>query len=364
MDYARRRDRVRARLKRQGLAGLLITNFVNVTYLTGFTGDDSYLLLTQTGDILLSDARYDQQLQEECPGLELAIRRPPVLMPELVAKTIAAARVQQVGVEADSMTLALRDQLASAAPKVEWMSTRGWVSQLREIKDKPEIECIRRSIDVAQRAFQVLRAALRPEQAERQVAFDLEHQIRLFGGSGCSFPPIIAAGPRAALPHARPGPALVGDSDFVLVDWGAKVDGYASDLTRVLVAAKISPKLERIYGVVLKAQLQAIAAIRPGVLMSEVDRAARQVIEEAGFGRRFGHGLGHGFGLEIHEQPRLAPNQDRPLAAGMVVTVEPGIYVPGWGGVRIEDDILVTRNGHEVLSDVPKDLSEGQVLWP
>jgi Xaa-Pro aminopeptidase len=189
------------------------------------------------------------------------------------------------------------------------------------------------------------------------VADNLEHQMRLFGAKGASFPSIIAVGPRAALPHARPTNKRIGEADFVLIDWGADCL-YKSDLTRVLVTGKIPPKLERIYGVVLNAQLRGIEAIGPGVACQDVDTAARKVIEDAGFGKHFGHGLGHGIGLDIHEGPRLGQGQKQILQPGMVVTVEPGIYFPGWGGVRIEDDVLVTKTGHEVLTRVPKQWSD------
>lgn len=362
--HAARRDQLRRMMRRKGVEALLVTNFVNVTYLTGFTGDDSYLLLTGQTAIVLSDARYEAQLQEECSDVELAIRRPPTTLVELTARIVGATRLGQVAFDADSVTVATKDALTAVAPRVAWVPVRGWVQQLREIKDREEIAAIRRSLELAERAFQVVRAGLRPDQTERELANELEYQIRLFGGEGCAFPPIVAAGPRAALPHARPGGGKIGEADFVLVDWGARVGGYLSDLTRVLATSRISPKLERIYRVVLKAQQHAIDAIHPGASLGEVDAAARGVIEAAGYGRRFGHGLGHGFGLEIHEQPRLAPRQDRPLRTGMVVTVEPGIYIPGWGGVRVEDDVLVTRAGCEVLSHVPRELADCTVSWP
>ena len=190
------------------------------------------------------------------------------------------------------------------------------------------------------------------------VAADLEYQARRFGAKGLSFEAIVATGARAALPHARPTQQKLGAADFTLIDWGVNEGLYMSDLTRIVVTGKISPKLRKIYGVVLKAQLAGIAAIRPGVTCEAVDQAARGVIAKAGFGKQFGHGLGHGTGLEIHEAPRLAQNQSTVLAPGMIVTVEPGIYFPGWGGVRIEDDVLVTRDGHEVLTSVPKEIDE------
>jgi Xaa-Pro aminopeptidase len=297
-------------------------------------------------------------LQAECPDLELDIRRSGQSMLESIRRGVAQAKVGRLAIEASSLTVEWMDRLTCTLDNVELAKSTGWVEQLREIKDRQEIERVRRSIELAERTFAVVMAALQSEKTERQLANEIEYQIRLFGGQGCSFPPIVAAGPQAALPHATPTDQVIGESDFVLIDWGARRGQYMSDLTRVLVTGKISPKLERIYGVVLKAQQAAIDAIRPGALMSEVDEVARATIAQAGYGQYFGHGLGHGIGLEIHESPRLAADQSRPLKAGMIITIEPGIYVPGWGGVRIEDDVLVTKDGHRVLSSLPRDLSQ------
>lgn len=352
--YAERRTRLRKLLRKAGVEALLVTNFTNVSYLTGFSGDDSYLLVLAKGEVLVSDPRYTTQLEEECPDLEASIRPPGIGMIETVAKLAKQAHLSKLGVEGGSMTVALRDQIAHALPKVELVSTADLVEELRLIKDQDEVAEIRRAIWIAERAFGILRASLRSERTEKEVADELENQTRLYGGKGCSFPPIVAVGARAALPHARPTDQKIGAGDFVLVDWGADAGPYKSDLTRVLVTGKISPKLERIYRVVLSAQEQAIAAIRPGRSCHEVDLVAREVITKAGFGKNFGHGLGHGIGLDIHEGPRLAAGQHRKLEPGMVVTAEPGIYLPGFGGVRIEDDVLVTKSGCQVLTTVPK----------
>ncbi len=356
--FGQRRDKVARAVRKLSVDGILITNFTNVTYLTGFTGDDSYLLISDGAQVLISDPRYTQQIAEQCPDMDLMARRPGETIVRTIELAVKKARVMRLAVEADSMTLVLRDKVAGALPRVDLVGCEGLVEQFREIKDKSEVAEIRRAVWLAEKAFGVVRAGLRGDQTERELAYELERQIRLLGGAGNGFDPIVAAGPRAALPHAQPTDQEIGQEDLLLIDWGATDRLYRSDLTRVLVTGRISPKLERIYGVVLKAQRKAIAAIRPGVLMSAVDAAARDVIGKAGYGKQFGHGLGHGFGLEIHEAPRLAPEQDRPLKAGMVVTVEPGIYLPKWGGVRIEDDILVTRTGHEVLSCVTKELAD------
>jgi Xaa-Pro aminopeptidase len=352
--FAARREKLRRALRKAGVDALVVTNFTNVTYLTGFSGDDSYLMLLAKEEVIVSDPRYTTQLEQECPGLEASIRPPGVGMVETVAAVVKRCHVGKLGIEGNSMSVALRDEIAAAVPKTELKSTTNLVEDLRIIKDKDEVAEIRRAIWFAERAFNVLRASLRPERSEKEVADELENQIRLYGAKGCSFPPIVAVGARAALPHARPTDQKIGADDFVLIDWGADGGRYKSDLTRVLVTGKISPKLERIYRVVLSAQEQAIAAIRPGVACHDVDQVARSVIAKAGFGRNFGHGLGHGIGLEIHEVPRLAASWHLKLEPGMVVTVEPGIYLPGWGGVRIEDDVLVTKTGCQVLTTLAK----------
>jgi len=359
--FAFRRSQALKLLRKPGAEAILVTNFTNVTYLTGFTGDDSFLLLGAHDAIVISDSRYETQLEDECPELKVRIRNQGTKMLDSVADVVRSANVRRLGVEADSMTLAVFQQIGGKLPKTSVVPTTGLVESLREIKDKEEVAEIVEAARYAEKAFAVLRATLRGEQSEKEVADDLEHQLRLFGAKGSSFPPIVAVGAQAALPHARPTLRRIDSADFVLVDWGANARLYKSDLTRVLVRGKISPKLERVYGLVLAAQERAIAAIRPGVTGAEVDAVARKVITDAGFGRQFGHGLGHGIGLDIHEGPRLSSVNDQPLRAGMVVTVEPGIYLPGWGGVRIEDDVLVTKTGCELLTHCGKTLADAVV---
>lgn len=356
--HSDRRDRLRRLLRGTGAGGLLVTHPANVTYLTGFTGDSSYLLLMPCDEVMISDGRYAQQLAEECPDLDTAIRRPGVELLPMTARVVGAAKLHQLAIEAASMTVAFLAGLSKQLPRLEIVPTTSLVEGLREIKDREEVAQIRQAIDLAERAFAMVRAGLRPERTEKQIAHDLEHQIRSLGGTGCSFTPIVGVGPRGALPHARLSDHRVEESDLILIDWGARGELYVSDLTRILVTGRISTKLERVYGVVLRAQQAAISAIRPGAVLKEIDAAARSVIADAGLGKFFRHGLGHGIGLEIHEGPRFAPNQEGQLKAGMVVTVEPGVYLSRWGGVRIEDDVLVTRTGCEVLSHLAKELDD------
>lgn len=349
-----------SKLRRQLAAGdqpanLLVSNRTNIFYLTGFTGSSGKLLVTPKHITLLTDGRYTTQVQQECPDLDVEIQRQGETLIELLSRTLKKSKITELAFEADSINKTTFDQLESKLPQVNLVSTSGVVESLRMIKDKQEISAIRKSIRINERTFEVIRAQLTGDQTEREIGFNLEHQMRQFGAVNCCFDPIVAVGPNAALPHATPGATRIDDNPILLIDWGAEVDHYASDLTRALwVGNKISARFRKVYDTVLSAQLAAIDAIRPGAVSSDIDGIARKVIEDAGFGKRFTHSLGHGMGLNVHEGPGLRSNSGTELKNGMVVTVEPGIYIPGWGGIRIEDDILVTPDGCEVLSELPK----------
>jgi Xaa-Pro aminopeptidase len=358
MDYQTRREKLRRSMRKVGVEALLVTDPTNVTYLTGFNGDDSFLLVRDQGETMLSDPRYTTQLGEECPDVDLSIRKPGTSMLSSVVRVLQASEIGRLGIEADSMTVAFEDRISDKLPHMAIVPTTGLVEKYRQVKDKDEIELTRHAVWQAEKAFKVIRASLRPAMNEKQIADDLEYQYRLFGAKGAAFPSIVAVGARAALPHATPGKTRLEESDFVLVDWGANEGLYRSDLTRMIVTGRIPPKFARVYEIVLEAQIKAIEAIRPGAVCQDVDSIARRIIAKAGYGRRFGHGLGHGLGLAVHESPRLAAKNQTVLKPGMIVTVEPGIYIPDWGGIRIEDDVLVTRNGHEVLTHVPKQLED------
>jgi len=352
-------ERLRKSLRTDRADALLVASVTNVSYLTGFTGDDSTFLLTPTRALVISDGRYTTQLQQECPDLEIHIRPVGQPMNGGIAEVVEKLGIRQLAFEGSALSVADFEAWKEMMPSASFVAVHNRVEALRMIKDKGEIAAIRQAVDFAERAFAMLRAGLRPEETEKDTADALEGYLRRVGASAASFPPIVAVGARAALPHARPtATTRIGDDDFVLVDWGATGSPYKSDLTRVLVTGKVTAKFEKVYRTVLAAQERGIAAIRPGVMARDVDAEARSVIEEAGFGRFFDHGLGHGIGMDIHEAPRLRRESDVTLQPGMVVTVEPGIYLPDWGGVRIEDDILVTPDGFEVLTHVPKSLDQ------
>lgn len=361
---AGRRDRLLSTLAADGVDALLITSVPNVSYLTGFSGDSSAFLLTPDRALAISDGRYTLQLAQECPDVEAHIR--PIGQPLMlgVAEVITKLGLRSVAFEAAALTVADQEKLRDALRGVDLRGVLDRVEALRMIKDEVEVAAIRNAIDQAETAFQRLRAALGQYRTEKDTADALEAELRRAGAVAASFPPIVAAGSRAALPHARPlAEATLAGAELVLIDWGAtQAGGYKSDLTRVLATGKVTSRFEAVYRAVLAAQGRAIAAIRPGVLARDVDAEARSAIEEAGFGRFFNHGTGHGIGLEIHEAPSLRRESEMPLAAGMVVTVEPGIYLPDWGGIRIEDDILITAEGAEVLTRLDRSLDATSLI--
>jgi Xaa-Pro aminopeptidase len=357
-----RREKLRVTLESDAIDALLVTAPTNVSYLTGFSGDSSVLFLGRQRDLIISDGRFTTQLAQECPGLEAHIRVPGQEMNAALARILETMGPRRVGLEATSWTIAEYESLSETAPTVSFLGVKGRVEALRQIKDEEEIAAIRESVRYAERAFTMLRAGLRKGESEKDVADLLEGYLRRCGASGASFSPIVAVGVRSALPHARPtSTTVIGQDDFVLIDWGATGRPYKSDLTRVLVTGKVTSTFEAIYRTVLTAQERGIAAIRPGAKAHDVDAEARSVIEEAGFGRFFDHGLGHGLGMDIHEAPRLRKESIDTLESGMVITVEPGVYLPDWGGIRIEDDVLVTPNGCEVLSSVAKSLDSVRI---
>jgi len=369
MDSApRRRDQLAARLPKEDLDLLLVSNPINVTYLTGFSGESSYLLVGRDRTLLVSDGRFTEQLAEECPGLEVFIRPPVQSLAEAAGAVILRLGGRRIGFESGHLTVAEYDQIRDLVPSSNWKGARDRVERLRVLKDSQEVDEIRTAIHIAERAFAMFRAMLEPESTEKALSDALESYVRRAGGRCTSFPSIVAVGARASLPHAPPTATRVAEAGLLLVDWGASGRFYKSDLTRVLVTRKnatlsspankcrVEPKLAEVYGVVLTAQQRALEAIHPGANAAAVDAAARGVIAAAGYGDYFSHSLGHGLGLQVHEAPMLKPGSEAVLQPGMVVTVEPGIYLPGWGGVRIEDDVLVTEAGCEVLTSVPKDL--------
>lgn len=347
--------KLRGELKEHKLDALFISSAINIRYVTGFTGSDSAAIVSSDQLILLTDFRYVEQVGKECPDWEVADRR-NITQAEWIGNFLRKNGLKRLGLEADHLSWQQYRKLSEAVPKATLEPTVGMVEKLRVVKSAWEIELIRKALKIAETAFGELRKMLRPGVTEKELANELEILLRRGGASQSAFETIVAFAANASRPHARAGSSTLGRNSSVLIDWGARLEGYNSDLTRNLVVGKVASRFEELYQVVLDAQKAGIQAAGPGIGTSEVDAAARCVIAEAGYAERFGHALGHGVGLEVHEAPTLRNKSEDVLVPGMVVTIEPGIYIPDWGGIRIEDMVLITDDGCEVLSGLNKEL--------
>ena len=331
---------------------LLVSDLINMSYVSGFTGDNGLLCVGDDLQHLVTDGRFETQAPREAPDFEVLIA--PKSLSDSAVELLRGVRAQRVGFEADHLTFSCYQDLQKKLKPVKLVPTRGLVGQLRMVKDAHEIALIREAVLTADRAYERIRPRLRPGRRERAVAVEIERLLRSEGAAKPAFDTICASGPNAAMPHATPTERQFQDRDLVKLDFGAQRQRYCSDLTRTVCLGKPTTRQRRVYNTVRTAQLKAIEAVRPGVKASKVDRAARRHIEEKGFGKLFKHGLGHGVGLQVHERPRVGRTSDDVLQPGMVITIEPGIYIEDWGGVRLEDMVLVTEDGCEVLTTAPK----------
>jgi Xaa-Pro dipeptidase len=353
-----RRDRLRAVLVARGIDALLVSSLVNVRYLSGFVGSNAGLLVPAEAGrpvVLATDGRYAEAAQLACPDLEVLLERDTA--PGLAA--LAAQRgLRRLAYESHDLTVDQFRAVQEASGDVERVPGERAVEALRAVKDVEEVSALRAACAAADAAFADVLVLIRPGVTELALAADLEARMRLHGSQAPSFETIVATGPHAAVPHHRPTDRPVADGDFVKLDFGATVDGYHSDMTRTVVVGEPEAWQREIYEVVRAAQQAGVDAVAEGVLTADVDRASRGVVERAGWGERFLHGLGHGVGLEIHEAPALGSGSPGVLAAGMVITVEPGVYLAGRGGVRIEDTLVVPPAGAaaERLTLTPRDL--------
>ena len=334
---------------------LLISAPPNVRYLSGFTGDNGLLLVTADSQTLFTDPRFTIQAAEECACPVVTVSKTP--LDQAALQTIRKHRWKRIGFEAARISYEMHARLNEALPKKVTLKPIGPVVEKRRmIKSDDEIARIRRSVLTNSEAFEKATKSIRPGARENDIAAELEYQMRRLGAEKAAFETIVAMGPRSALPHAQPTGRKLGGNELLLIDMGACQDGYMSDMTRVLFLGRPSRRVRTMYNAVLKAQLAAIDAVRPGVTAAHVDRAARRVLESEGLGKTFVHSTGHGLGLEIHEGPRLGRRDKTKLEPGMAVTIEPGAYVRDFGGIRIEDTVLVTKTGCEVLTPTSKEL--------
>lgn len=336
------------------LDGFLVTDMLNIRYSSGFTGSYAVALVTGDTAFLLTDSRYTQQASEESPDFRLELIEHDWTGP--VKGLIERLGLKRVGFEGHSLSHRAWTELSD----VQLTDADDPIGRLRMVKDESEMSAIREAVRIADQAYKDISSFVEPGMTEHEVATELDCFMRKAGAEKEAFDALVASGPRSALPHGKPTERRISAGELILLDFGAKWHGYHSDITRTVVLGKADSRQREIYDIVLEAQAAGIAAVRPGIAGGEVDAAARKIIENKGYGEYFGHGLGHGLGLDIHDGRILAKNSEIILQAGMVVTVEPGIYIPGWGGIRIEDDVVVTESGSEVLTTSPRTIELGR----
>ncbi len=353
-ESAARRRGIEQRMADERLDALVISYGPNVRYLSGFTGSNGLLVMFPGRAVFFTDPRYRIQAAQEvdCPA---RVAAGPIL--PRAAGLLTRARSRRIGFEKSRLTVEAFQTLKDALPMRSSLEPfAGWIERQRMVKSPVEIAAIRRSVELNSKAFEKVAKHVRPGMRESELAAELDYRVRCEGAEGPAFETIVATGARTALPHARPTTAKIPARGMILVDMGAMLDGYASDMTRMLFLGRPATRAKRAYQAVLEAQLAAIDVVRPGVSAQMVDRAARRVLARHGLDRAFVHSTGHGLGLEIHEPPRIGKKDETALENGMAITIEPGVYLEGFGGVRIEDTIVVTANGSDVLTPTGKEL--------
>ncbi len=352
LNIANRLNRLHQSLAEKELDGIFVSQPENRYYLSGFDGSAGYLLITAKDTVLATDFRYIEQVKAQAPDYQ--IFQITGNMSDWFPRLLAELNLSRLGFEAEDITFTmyrqLSDTLNKAKSSLQLVPVDGLVEFLRTIKEPEEIELITKAVEITDKAFEYIEGVLRTDMTEKDVAWELEKFQRQHGSQTMPFDIIVASGPNSALPHAKPSQRKINSGEPIVIDMGAKVGGYCSDFTRTLCLGEPDDTFKKVYDTVLGAQLAAIALIKEGMSGKEADSFARTVIEEAGYAEAFGHSLGHGVGLAPHEQPRLSPNSTEPLTSGMVFSIEPGIYLPGWGGVRIEDLAIMEKGEIRILS--------------
>ncbi|MUT66734.1 Xaa-Pro peptidase family protein [Paenibacillus sp. NEAU-GSW1] len=347
-------ERLRKALADQGLEAIIIGSEHNRAYLSGFTGSSGIVVITLQDSILLTDFRYMTQAPQQAIGFQVVEHGPKAI--DSVRDLLASKGIREAAFEQEQVSYGEFAAWTAALGGIKLKPTSGLVENLRMIKDEQELAVMQEAADLADAAFWHVLPLLQPGTAERDIALELELFMRKGGAASSSFDTIVASGERSALPHGVASDKRIGYGEFVTLDFGAYYKGYCSDLTRTVIVGEPSDKHREIYGIVLEAQLNGLAQIKPGMTGKQADALCRDIIAKYGYGDQFGHSTGHGLGMEVHEQPRLSKLSDTILTPGMTVTVEPGIYIPGFGGVRIEDDIVITDSGIKILTSSPKEL--------
>jgi Xaa-Pro aminopeptidase len=335
------------------LDGFLVTSLENVRYFSGFTGSDAVLILTRNQNYFLTDSRYVTQSQKETSGHQIVEYKKKM---RGIIDLVQACRIKRLGFESQHLAYGQYTELSKELPNTHLVPLDGEIRTARIKKDPSEIILLRRAIDIAEQALTLNLHRIRQGATEVEMAWEMEFEMRRQGADSIGFDTIVASGERGALPHGKASDKKFEKGDLIVIDFGARYRGYHSDQTCTVVLEDPTSEQREIYSIVKEAHDRAIQKVRPGVTLKDIDAVARDYIDKKGYGSRFGHGLGHGVGLAVHEEPRVSFDTEGIAEAGMVFTIEPGIYIPGWGGIRIEDMVLVTPGGGEVLTRIGKDL--------
>lgn len=338
-------------LNNEGLDALLVFGLPNIRYLCGFTGTDGVLCIGKDKTVFMTDSRYIEQAEKQVNVDEIICYKNKV---QSIGDLLENIESSHIGFEAQIVNVALYKELQALSDKLTWHPLNEQLNALRGIKSDEELVLLKKSADLNFQAFNEVLPTIKPGRSEREIALDLEFALKRFGGEVNAFDFIVASGTRGAFPHGVASDKRLQKDELVTIDFGTRVAGYHSDETVTFAIGNVDRKLRQIFDIVLEAHDSAISAVRPGLAIADLDAVARDYITEKGYGEYFGHGLGHGVGLEIHEYPGISSRSDQILTAGMVITVEPGIYIPGTGGVRIEDTVVVTAEGCEILTSIPK----------
>jgi len=352
MEYINRINNLRKALSKTDIDTAFISNKDNIRYYSGFTGTLAFLLITESKSIIITDSRYTIRAQEECPDYEIYQLKSG---DNWIENSTSQVKSKIIGFEGNFVSFNMLNQLKERTNKnLIWKDFSEQITMERVIKSDSEVKKIEEAISISDRAFNTVSKKIKEGMTEEEIAWEMEKEMRILGAESISFDTIVASGINGAKPHHSPTEKKISDGEAITIDMGAKFNGYCSDLTRTIFIGDPDEKFKKIYNTVLRSQLISIETAKEGMTGEEIDRISRDIISEEGYGENFGHSLGHGVGLEVHENPGVGPNSKNEIIPGMVYTIEPGIYIDGWGGIRIEDMVLMTDNGNKLLSHAEK----------
>tara|TARA_Y100000590_G_C15688895_1_gene1002673 strand:- start:530 stop:1609 length:1080 start_codon:yes stop_codon:yes gene_type:complete len=353
---AARVENLRHRLAGEGLAGIYVTNLTNVRYLSGFTGSAGSCFISEQEAVFISDGRYDTQSRQQVREMEILISNDPHI--KVLASKGMITKGMRIALEGDEVSVNEGDNISNTIPECEWVATSQIVEKIAMVKDESEIRATRTAVEIADAVFEQIVPEIRLGVTEKELATKIPYACKILGAQAEAFDPIVASGANSALPHARPTDKEIEAGDFLVLDFGAKCEGYHSDMTRTVVIGQASEKHCEIYATVLEAQRRGCETAADGIACRAVDSACRDYIKEKGYGSYFNHGTGHGLGLEIHTNPRFSQLDNESVFENYLMTIEPGVYIPEFGGVRIEDDVIIRKDGCEILNKTSKELME------